>query len=301
LEQQHDEGNKEPFLGSILYSDVGRTYYSKMGWYPHSTRTTFIHLNKDATLPWIQEAINSNSVTSTNTSALNTNLKVEKVDSTNLPKIMSYDRKLTTSKAISKIQSDGRPTLVVYQTTESVQWAFGRSEYYAQALSKTSSDGEKIPQQIGCVISAPSSPSSADPPSSTNTDQETTKENLSYILWFHEFRFKELYILRLESHNNNTEHTKLLLQYAVQEAKKWGLEKVEVWGDLPWELHGDVGSDSAKAVETFEREESIPSLYTKIQPPLEQHHHDSANAGAIPLERRREWIDWIFNEKGLWC
>ncbi|CAJ0836443.1 10079_t:CDS:2 [Entrophospora sp. SA101] len=233
LQDKSNNNNNAHF--SVLYSEVGPKFYSKLGWklYPHSDLHSDLKLRDQ--LP----------------SKIPSQVKLlEDVDS--LKSIIEYDCDL----ALKEFKQLRTSSVLILPSYPCYEWLLRRNEY------RTKIDGKKQANIRGAVVVK------------NNKEGIEGEDILGFIIWCHDFGDKELLALRFRSDGPAT--TRILMNQAKLEAKKFDFNSVIVWNLDPKLFKRDEGK-------IVERASSLPQLAW--------HNADNKNENLI----------WFLNEKYSWC
>ena len=227
---------------SVLYSDIGPTYYDKLGWK--------LHPSKMATL----DVANPRNVNTDCSDAELVSLSLdEKLDEL----LQADNARLVTELASDKFQ--GREAFVVLPTRDSIEWQFCIGEHFARVRGY-----EELPSHCGVK---------------NNED--------AYILWCHNLKESTLYVVRArfpEKSVNCANTTRMLLNKALEEARKFKLKKVAIWDPSSSLQHADVRCHLD--IEFVDREDSLSSAM------MFHHESDADSDTSLP--------HWLGNEKYAW-
>ncbi|CAH1758725.1 5620_t:CDS:2 [Entrophospora sp. SA101] len=210
LQDKSNNNNNAHF--SVLYSEVGPKFYSKLGWklYPHSDLHSDLKLRDQ--LP----------------SKIPSQVKLlEDVDS--LKSIIEYDCDL----ALKEFKQLRTSSVLILPSYPCYEWLLRRNEY------RTKIDGKKQANIRGAVVVK------------NNKEGIEGEDILGFIIWCHDFGDKELLALRFRSDGPAT--TRILMNQAKLEAKKFDFNSVIVWNLDPKLFKRDEGK-------IVERASSLPQL-----------------------------------------
>ncbi|KAG6574342.1 uncharacterized protein IUM83_07282 [Phytophthora cinnamomi] len=231
-------------LVSVLYSDVGPTYYDKLGWKCHPS--------KMATLE-VDHPRNAKTIDSGNDSAEFETLLVDD----ELGKFLEADNaRLVEELSGEKFQ--GREAFLILPTRGSIEWQFVNGVHYARVAGF-----DELPARCGVKI---------------NDD--------AFVIWWHNLKESTLYLDRArfpDSGDNAAETTRVLLDVAMQEARKFKLTKVVIW-DPPSGLVRDEVRHLVE-IEVAERQLSLSSA-------MVFHGGNVSSQAYLPR--------WFSNEKYAW-
>ncbi|KAI9346774.1 hypothetical protein DFJ73DRAFT_465601 [Zopfochytrium polystomum] len=202
-------------LASALYSDIGPTYYARLGWIPSPAM-------------WNTEFdANNTVVVSAEVPAFQLQPIVENGEL--LRKVLLADR----ANWREKLASAGTPSLVVFQTPDSVHWHNVRGRLY-QSINKRAPSGVDLSIVGVCVNDEESKP--------------------AFVLWAHNYKDDSLDVLRLAVDDTKKGVLARFVAASCEEARRTGLAKVTVWGKLDLLGAVEVGA------KTYVRDESLSSL-----------------------------------------
>ncbi|KAG7390789.1 hypothetical protein PHYBOEH_006915 [Phytophthora boehmeriae] len=234
-------------LVSVLYSDIGPNFYGKLGWRAHPSRMATL----DVAHP--------------------RNLEVGDSSSKDLSPLYLNDEfdallKADNTKLVDELSSptlQGREAFVMLPTRDSTEWQFCMGVHFAEA-----NKFDDLPSRCGVKIN-----------------------DGTFIIWCHNY-LKEptLFIVRArlpDTGDDAVASTRVMLQAALEEARKFKLKKVAIWDPPSILLHEDVRHHFE--IELIDREFSLSSA-------LVFRHGDIDIKGdaAAPLP------NWLHNEKFAW-
>ncbi|OWZ14759.1 hypothetical protein PHMEG_00011718 [Phytophthora megakarya] len=223
-------------LVSVLYSDIGPTYYDKMGWK--------LHPSKMASLEVAHPKNAKVDVGGAELVSLLVDVKLDAFLRTDNERLV---------EELSSEQLAGREAFVVLPTGDSIEWQFCIGVHFAQVR-----EYEELPSRCGAKV-----------------DKD------AFIIWCHNLKASTLYVLRARFPENDAAIAHLLLNEALEEARKFKLEKVAIW-DPPASLHrADICSKLD--IQFVEREDSLSSAMML---------HRGGDADSLPY--------WMANEKFAW-
>lgn len=220
-----------------LYSDIGRVFYTRLGWHDVRTPQLIIRLG-DSLDPTVFDRQQSGPKTLT-------------LDDEAVARLCELDTaQLQRKFARLAASGDGKTHVTFLPTYTQMSWHFTRDAYVAGVIESV---GPRIKR------------------GSATARGVRTEDGSSWLYWDHDLREKKLKVMRLvlsQSGEEGVREVQALLSAAVQEAKNWGLPKVIVWspGSETVSAATSLWRDSAGglAVVLEEREDgSIPSLRWK--------------------------------------
>ncbi|KAL1795566.1 hypothetical protein ACET3X_005790 [Alternaria dauci] len=226
-------------VGSTLYSDIGKQFYTKLGWPPNTTNSQ-IELQPDATSwPSLASPI----------------IKDE------LEALCKRDERMVRSRMAMPSQ-DSRSRFTILPDLDHMLWHISKEEFATRHLFN------KTPNVKGAIVGPPSSQIWAVwTRRYYNHPNKDPPENVLYILRL-VIEIDET-ATRLSSdaakrpgsnvYDQQTKYLRAVLQTAQAEAKKWGLDIVKLWDPTPLVL--DMLAQSGLEYEIVERKnDSIASL-----------------------------------------
>jgi len=230
LVQAAVDGHLECEFGA-LYSDIGRSFYTRLGWpdFPSPQVTIQMHPGYTGTGVVEQEAA----------AVLLTDRDIPELCARDCDQLQS---KLVRLASSSSSPDDKRKYVAFLPDYTQISWHFTRASYVAKVMR----DGREIKYRGARTV-----------------------EGSSWVYWDHDLRENKLKILRVVvGDKDGAAAVKALLRAAVKEAQDWGLPKVLVWA--PGEETGVAAlnlwreGEGKLAVVFDEREDgSIPSLRWK--------------------------------------
>ncbi|KAE9006914.1 hypothetical protein PR003_g16797 [Phytophthora rubi] len=233
-------------LISVLYSDVGPTFYDKLGWKCHPSKMATLEVDH----PRNVKAVDSNNVSV----ELETLLLDDK-----LGNVLEADNaRLVEELSGEKFQ--GREAFLILPTRDSIEWHFGNGVHYARVAGF-----DELPSRCGVRIS-----------------------DNAYVIWWHNLKESTLYVDRArfpDSGDNAAEATRVLLDAAMQEARKFKLKKVVVWDPASGLVRDEVRH--LLEIEVAERQLSLSSAMV-----FRQGNGDENSTASLP--------HWFSNEKYAW-
>ncbi|CAG8694675.1 13411_t:CDS:2 [Gigaspora margarita] len=225
---------------SYLYSEVSSDFYSRLGWkiFPHKE---------------IRFKVDDRFSTSLKHSEL-----IVAINQSNIETIINKDCEFI-KKDLKKLN---KKSMVILPTKPAFDWLFQKTKLYSKFYTDTNDQ-----RQFGAMIS--------------NKKKESINENEElferFIIWNHDFRDNQLFIIRFRSDSPYTTH--LLIQQAMQEASKFQFKQIVLWNPDLRLFNISEGLNVFEA-EVSERTESLPYL--------SWYADDDDN------------VDWILIEKYSW-
>ncbi|EGZ05323.1 hypothetical protein PHYSODRAFT_342476 [Phytophthora sojae] len=204
-------------LISVLYSDVGPTFYDKLGWKCHPSKLATLEIDHPR---------NTKAVDNNNSS---TELKSLVLDD-KLDKFLEADNARLVDALANSEKFQGRNAFLILPTRDSIEWQFVNGVHYARAAGF-----DELPSRCGVRI---------------NDDAfvlwwHNLKESTLYV---DRVRFPD-------SGDNAAEIIRVLLDAAMQEGRKLKLKKVVIWDPPSGLLRDDVRS--LVEIEVAERKLSL--------------------------------------------
>lgn len=180
---------------TFLYSDVGPTFYGRLGWVPRHSDQMVIPTSHSIGDQRHQETV-----------------ILEDVTDHNLRDVVARDALLLRKTLTAQLEksTDGKMVLVaVTPEINCIQWLGARSKFLAQHALQ-------LEQQIRVW------------------GVKDTRSD-SFALWYHDLLHDELYIIRLRLDPSAArEHVaRALIQAAQNEAKRWNVSKIVIWNPDP--------------------------------------------------------------------
>jgi len=205
---------------TFLYSDVGPTFYGRLGWAPMRSDQMVI-----PTAHAVQEG------------ATVTSVNLESVSDASLARITQLDAQLLRESLKARVESSVDSTVLAAVTPEPkcISWLHARSRFVAQHIHTLDEAGSRY--QINDLGA-----------------KDTASD--SFVLWFHDLLENQLYIIRwrVDPKAKDTAAVAAALVRAAQdEAKKAKLAKVVIWNP-------DQSLSDLLGLPIEHRESAIPSL-----------------------------------------
>jgi hypothetical protein len=248
---------------SVLYSDIGKKYYARLGWkvFPSS------HVS----LPVIEPAPTngSNQVNGTNGNHTTAIPLTEK----DFPKLLEQDLTLLTSKVKKTALSTQRPALAIVPDLETMEWHHLRQQFMTSKLFP----GRPAPTINGAISAGP-----------VGSRIWIIFSRVFYGPLTDDKAGNKFYVLRLVVEDEriteeNAQKLDAVLRIAQKEAGEWSLKSVAIWNVS--EVVKSLLAKTNLEYEYVDREEdSIPSLMW----------YGEGNGEPEDLE-------WVANEKFAWC
>ncbi|EGZ14327.1 hypothetical protein PHYSODRAFT_317049 [Phytophthora sojae] len=234
-------------LISVLYSDVGPTFYDKLGWKCHPSKLATLEIDH----PRNTKAVDNNK----SSTELKTLVLDDKPD-----KFLEADNARLVDALANSEKFQGRNAFLILPTRDSIEWQFVNGVHYARAAGF-----DELPSRCGVRI---------------NDD--------AFVLWWHNLKESTLYVDRArfpDSGDNAAEIIRVLLDAAMQEARKFKLKKVVIWDPPSGLLRDDVRS--LVEIEVAERKLSLSNAMV-----FRRGNVDDSKTTALP--------HWFCNEKYAW-
>ncbi|KAF8937825.1 hypothetical protein EDD21DRAFT_360841 [Dissophora ornata] len=175
---------------TFLYSDVGPTFYGRVGWTPRRSDEIVIPAS-----PSLAVAVGHSAT-------------LENVTDQNLSELVERDAQLlreTLQAQLDSSSSEDKVLVAAMPEINCINWLHARSRF-------TAKHGLKLEQPQIAVLGA----------KDTQSD--------SFILWYHDLLNNQLYVIRWRlDANAGSKAARALVQAAQAEAQKWNLEKVMIW------------------------------------------------------------------------
>ncbi|KAE8907642.1 hypothetical protein PF005_g18046 [Phytophthora fragariae] len=232
-------------LVSVLYSDIGPTYYDKLGWR--------LHPSKMATL----DVAHPRNAKSNETQVEMENLFLDdKLDAF----FQADNARLVEELKGEKFQ--GGEAFAVLPTRDSLEWQFCIGVHFAKVWKY-----DEVPSRCGVKI-----------------------DDNAFVIWCHNLKESTLYVVRArfpEAGENAANTTRLLLNMALEEARKFKLKKVAIWDPPSGLLHSEVRSHLE--IEVVEREDSLSSAMVFCR-----------GRGKAKGDTTTPLPHWLSNEKYAW-
>ncbi|KAK3954853.1 hypothetical protein QBC32DRAFT_71560 [Pseudoneurospora amorphoporcata] len=217
---------------SVLYSDIGRQYYSNLGWH--------VFPSEEVTLTYIPPT----SINGNKTPALQ-HTQPESIRYLHLEELRTLCEvdELHLSARFDRIPTDGATHVAFVPSFAQMSWQVARAEFVSGKLL----DG-KIPENRGAI----------------------TSNGRAWIYWEHDWKSKKLKVLKVVTVLESTPQQRIndirvLVEAALVEATTWGLGTVLLWNPdeettLGCKAVGDVHPHDIDAVFDERIDDSIPSL-----------------------------------------
>ncbi|KAJ3039606.1 hypothetical protein HDV00_012063 [Rhizophlyctis rosea] len=235
---------------SVLYSDIGKEFYGRMGWKCDTAglQTVTLSTSSDLAQKWSTEVPTSTT---------------EPISSADIDDILRSDANLLETELSRYSSKPATSAFLVCPTEAAMSWHHRNSDFYVERLRShppPSIRGAKIP-----------------------SSSSSTPDSLAFTIWNHDWRSNSLIILRFRA--SNSEHAKLLLAAAVNEARSYNFQQVVLWDPSSAVLRAlqDVDGHS-DGVLVEERSDSLSSI---------------AFWGFGPTVGEGN-LKWICNEKYAW-
>ncbi|EWC45396.1 hypothetical protein DRE_00795 [Drechslerella stenobrocha 248] len=247
---------------SVLYSDIGKDFYKKVGWRPHDSS----HISFPAQLP------------SSAPSAAQAVKKIAKADLKAMCAADCIHIRRVASKTAFKQGVEAR--CVQLPTVEVIDWHHAREEFVGQYATT------KAPTVKGAW--APIAQGAEFPPKAGSEGLDAV-----WVIWMHDFATNKLIFLRLHvppvtSANIDAVQSamKALMVAAVEEALAWGFKELISWNP------DDVTEEAVKSVFGKESYNLVHRENDSIASLMWYDHGE---------EIEPEGVEWLVNEKSGWC
>jgi GNAT superfamily N-acetyltransferase len=201
--QEYVDGELKTMFG-VLYSDIGREYYSQLGWKDFPSPQLLLTLSDARKSDGDADA--SSSLSAPGSVMLGEDEALTLCD---------LDVKLVFHLLVKNTErggEDGKARVAFLPNEEQISWHFTRDKYVCKVLA-----GREVVNRGA-----------------------RTENGFAWIIWDHDLREKKLKILRLVEdcvRNRRKDQllgdVKTLLRAALVEAQDWGLSKVLVWNPSP--------------------------------------------------------------------
>ncbi|KAF2131391.1 hypothetical protein P153DRAFT_364981 [Dothidotthia symphoricarpi CBS 119687] len=258
----HQTSEGRECLFSVLYSDIGKTFYNALGWEPFNSS----HVSIPGS---VSKHVDANSLPTARP------LYAEDLD-----ELCKIDQALM-RRSLELRSKSSKTAIALLPDIETVEWHHAREEFVGMELHG------KVPKVKGAVV---------------GTEQGKRVWCYWTRVWYNanpaEAKGNTLHILRIVVEDeddlsrvdgSSTDHSHdaaiaALLAMAQREAEEWRLEHVEAWNPTPATV--SAAQKLEPGAEVVDRDsESIASLQWYPQ-------HDGPVA---------DKIDWVGNEKYGWC
>ncbi|KAK3372013.1 hypothetical protein B0H63DRAFT_286114 [Podospora didyma] len=240
---------------SVLYSDIGKSYYSSLGWrvFP-SHQATLTLLSSPTTPPGDSEEGITKPAFRHSQPARIRYLRV-----TELPDLCKKDELDLRKRFEAFPAGDGSTHVAFSPSFPQIMWQLERAEFMAKSFVDKKQTETLLPNK-GAI----------------------TNDGKSWIYWDHDWREKKLKILRMsirveedggdhsptvawKQQRHRIDDIKVLLEAALAEASAWGLPKVLIWNPdaevtLGCKAAGNAHPYGMKIVFDERKDASIPSL-----------------------------------------
>ncbi|KAI9997560.1 hypothetical protein PInf_001480 [Phytophthora infestans] len=230
-------------LISVLYSDVGPTFYDKLGWKCHPSKAATLEVDHPQ-----------------NATTAATSIKLESMFlDDNLATFLETDN----ARLVAELSGDKfekKEAFLILPTRDSIEWQFINGVHYARVAGF-----EGLPTCCGVKLN-----------------------DNAFLLWWHNLKESTLYVSRArfpDSGDNAAAATRVLLDAALQEARKLKLKKVVIWDPSSGLVRDEVRR--LLEIEVAERKLSLSSAMV--------FRHWNAQEGATTTLPH-----WLCNEKYAW-
>ncbi|KAF3924003.1 hypothetical protein ABW21_db0203877 [Orbilia brochopaga] len=252
---------------SVLYSDIGKQFYKKVGWQPHESS----HISFPSHLP---SSVSVSAVAG----------RVKQIAKGDLKALCAVDcNHIRRYVAKTPFREGIKARCVQLPVVEVMDWHHAREEYIGPYVTN------KTPSVKGAWVPL------------TNTAEYPPREgseglDSAWVIWTHDFALKKLLFLRLHvppvtSTNQDSVSAALraLIVAAAVEAQAWSFDEIISWN--PDDLTMD-------AVKNVFGEESYDLVHREKDSIASLMWYDRESGGE---EVEPENIEWLFNEKCGWC
>ncbi|KAK0703561.1 hypothetical protein B0T26DRAFT_657799 [Lasiosphaeria miniovina] len=230
---------------SVLYSDIGRSYYSSLGWRVFPSYQVTLSLVGRAAPPSPTTATSSPPPSPPvpfqhSQPARTRHLKLE-----DLPALCEQDETYLAQQFAALPSGDGMTHVAFSPSFAQISWQLTRAGFMAERLF----GGKAVPNK-GAI----------------------TESGRSWLYWHHDFRERKLKVLRIVSlldeataEQQRIVDNKVLLEAALAEASAWGLPSVLVWDPdehttLGCKAAGNTHPEDVKIVFDERKDKSVPSF-----------------------------------------
>ncbi|RVD84113.1 uncharacterized protein DFL_005881 [Arthrobotrys flagrans] len=266
LKSLPDPSNPEESLRvgfSVLYSDIGKEFYNRIGWRPHQSS----HISFPSKLPTSVPSSKAKDVLKSDLKAL-------------CASDCAHIRRVVTKTPFAP---DVEVRCVQFPTVEVMEWHHAREEFIGQYATS------KVPTVKGAWISIQQG---AEYPPKEGSDGS----NAVWAIWTHDFAEKKLVFLRLHtptvtSSNESTilDALKHVVIAAANEAEAWGFKEIISWNP------DDITETAVKSV--FGTEAGYDLVHREMDSIASLMWYDKDGSE----ETEPEGIEWCVNEKFAWC
>ncbi|KAF9974120.1 hypothetical protein BGZ73_002590 [Actinomortierella ambigua] len=226
--------------------------------------------------------------------------RMSSVTDENLDEMMRWDATLIREELAQKIDEAPVETTVVALLPDPscIRWHRARSRFYFEEHRRQVHPSQHL-MQLGNFGASLDISGTTPITATTRTCQADRSDSIGYILWSHDFRNNQLILFRLRyevpataatvkgnsddhiKHNVSLSHRQVamvLIDKAIQEARRWGFPKVVIWSPSP-QLVEWLG------LECHARSQYLPCLGVSL--------HPDTPASERPPSRK---VEWVLNE-----
>lgn len=217
---------------SVLYSDIGRQYYSNLGWH--------VFPSEEVTLTYIPPTSTSSNETPALQHTQPESIRYLRIEE--LRNLCDVDKRHLCAR-FSQIPADGASHVAFIPSFAQMSWQIARAEFVAGKLLNG-----KSPENRGAI----------------------TSSGQAWIYWDHDWKSKKLKVLKVvtvmeSSPQQRINDIRVLVEAALVEATTWGLGTVLLWNPdeettLGCKAVGDVHPHDIDVVFDERIDDSIPSL-----------------------------------------
>lgn len=217
---------------SVLYSDIGRQYYSNLGWH--------VFPSEEVTLTYIPPTSTSSNETPALQHTQPESIRYLRIEE--LRNLCDVDKRHLCAR-FSQIPADGASHVAFMPSFAQMSWQIARAEFVAGKLLNG-----KSPENRGAI----------------------TSSGRAWIYWDHDWKSKKLKVLKVvtvmeSSPQQRINDIRVLVEAALVEATTWGLGTVLLWNPdeettLGCKAVGDVHPHDIDVVFDERIDDSIPSL-----------------------------------------
>ena len=217
---------------SVLYSDIGRQYYSNLGWH--------VFPSEEVTLTYIPPTSTSSNETPALQHTQPESIRYLRIEE--LRNLCDVDKRHLCAR-FSQIPADGASHVAFMPSFAQMSWQIARAEFVAGKLLNG-----KSPENRGAI----------------------TSSGQAWIYWDHDWKSKKLKVLKVvtvmeSSPQQRINDIRVLVEAALVEATTWGLGTVLLWNPdeettLGCKAVGDVHPHDIDVVFDERIDDSIPSL-----------------------------------------
>ncbi|KAK3355335.1 hypothetical protein B0H65DRAFT_44329 [Neurospora tetraspora] len=217
---------------SVLYSDIGRQYYSNLGWH--------VFPSEEVTLTYIPPASTSGNEAPALQHTQPDSIRYLRLEE--LRTLCEVDE-LHLSARFDRFPTDGKRHVAFLPSFAQMSWQVARAEFVAGKLLNG-----KAPENVGAI----------------------TSHGRAWIYWDHDWKSKKLKVLKIVTVLESTQQQRIhdirvLVEAALVEATTWGLETVLLWNPdeetaLGCKAVGDAHPHDLDVVFDERIDDSIPSL-----------------------------------------